>query len=276
MAGRFVPVPALVVERPLLESFQQGDGAEDRVRLVLPRVRAIHERRVERGASVDRELVEGLPRLDPPLAKVGRLGAQAEARPRRVVEEISRSDFLAQVPLALELVHRLLADLARDDVQVHAPREIDLRITKRLGRDHERRHRALVVHHRVADEEVALGPPPVEVRTIRVSHDQVEVASDRGVHVGVEGERRPRAAPGQLREDVEAVLEHADALRTEALPVEPGVDGVSDRALPARRALDVGEVQDEVDELLLVDQGEHGRRLLRVEAHANPGGRARS
>ena len=85
--------------------------------------------------------------------------------------------------------------------------------------------------------------------------------------MGVEGERRPGTAAGKLREDVEPVLEHAHALRAEALLLQPAVDRISDRAFPAGRALDVGEPQHEVDELFLVDQGEHGRRGLRVDRH---------
>src|SRR4051812_42819721 len=111
-AGRLVAMLLLVLERPLLEPLEQRHGAEDRVRLVLPRVRTVQERRVERRPAEDRELVERLTGFDPTLAEARRFGAQTEGRTRRMVEEIPRAEVLAQVPLALELVHRLLADLA--------------------------------------------------------------------------------------------------------------------------------------------------------------------
>ena len=61
--------------------------------------------------------------------------------------------------------------------------------------------------------------------------------------------------PGALQfaEHVEAILEHPDPPRREALALQPGVDRLSGLSLLVGRALDVGQVQRKVDYVLLGD-----------------------
>ena len=81
----------------------------------------------------------------------------------------------------------------------------------------------------------------------------VELARHRGVHVAVEEQAVAAARARQRAHHVEALGEQAHLARLEAFFPQPLVDVLGDRRLVADGAVDVADLEREIDQLLAID-----------------------
>src|SRR5690242_18847818 len=112
--------------------------------------------------------------------------------------------------MALEFVHRVLADLAANRGQHDLAAQRRLNLAQRLGSDEPARHRSLAVDEREAIDLAVLEPGFVVDAIGRVGEARRVVARHDGIQVAVEGKTLAAARALYAADHVEAVLEGAD------------------------------------------------------------------
>jgi hypothetical protein len=172
----------------------------------------------------------------------------------------ARARLLGEVLRGLELVHGLEADLTDHGHQHEVALEGDAGVADRLGGEEPGGHRALVVADAVTHEHVALTPRRMEDRVGRAPRRPPLVPMDGRVHVAVEDEALAVTGARERADHVRAIGQERDLLRREALAGEPVVHVRADRSLAPRWAVDVSEVESDLDQLVDVDTVEDSLR----------------
>src|ERR1700733_262400 len=261
-ADTLVTMLVFIFRRPLFDVLNKFRHSHDGAGVFFNRRRTRDVGRVNRTViSENSDLEERLacfPADDP---EVGALCHKRIIGDAAMGDGVARASLLRDVLRRLKFVDGFDADLADDGHQHKIALELYAAVLDRFCRKQPGGHRPLVVDDSIAYQHVVFTPGAVKDRVAGVSRRPPLLVVDGGIHVTVETEAAAVAGAWKRRQYVGAIRIQTDLPRIEALAVKPVLHIVGDRSLASGRAIDIAEVERDLDEFVPINPGEDALQI---------------
>src|SRR3990170_2073456 len=248
-AGVLVAVALLIAERPLLQGQDDLRHLHNGIWVLFQLVGPIDIGRVDVPA-VHGDLEKGVPRLGPAYHEVRCLADEGIVGQEAVGDQVLDPQSLAQVPGALELIDRRLADLPRRRRQEQVAFQRYATLLNGLPGDHERRYAPLGVDEAVAEKGIPFTPGLGIEGLYLAQRPHVLRGAVGRIQVGVVDEAPASPLTTESADDIIPARDYLLLYGLEAVAPEPIGHIFPGSALEAGGAEDVPHLQSSLGQLL--------------------------